>query len=168
MSIHLNEFCNMLLGEKLIGPYRDLDEICFDFGNPADSASGKTLRIHSTAFRVRGNGKVLLSTHDFRDPISESVEADWSKPDTTLFDVMAKDLLERYHNETVRRVELSEQNDIFIYTDCLCITAFVSDCGNLHDESWRLFSKSPEDAPVLIVNGSGAWLCDEENDVKIG
>ena len=168
MSISINQFCDMLMGEKLLCIYRVCDMLCFDFGEYYERKnykgelklySTKSLHILSNSFRVLAEGKIALCIQDLFEPIAEGVDPLWGEADTLQYDRVAKELNKRYKNERVQKIVISEANDISIYTENLCITAFVTDSGrDSHDESWRLFSRIPEDAPHLVVNGVGAWL----------
>ena len=72
MSISINQFCDMLMGEKLLCIYRVCDMLCFDFGEYYERKnykgelkpySTKSLHILSNSFRVLAEKRLGIKSH---------------------------------------------------------------------------------------------------------
>lgn len=164
----VSDFCNMLIGERLIGIFRQLNLVGFEFGEyfqrknfKGENSFASTIALHVVGgiFRIECKNKIILSYSDLLTSY-EGEESDWNFPNTTRFDRVSKEIMKQYNNEIVQKVVVSPQNDIFIYTNHLCISIFVVDSGVVEywDESWRLFKRVPESSPHLVVGGNGGTL----------
>ena len=113
-----------------------------------------------TQWRFTENNEILLASGDVREPYSENVPEDWQydlvgRPDeeSSVFDVRAKELMNRMQGSVVVDCRLSPANDVtIVFSNGVFFQQFMSASRNR--EEWRLIDRR-NDIHVVCYDEDG-------------
>ena len=121
---------------------RVLDMLCLGFYSPTH-APAYSLHVQ-TQWRFVHNHKILLGSRDIYIPFSDTVSEDWhysltgrSKEESSIFDVISKEIDELMQGSIVLSVSISEFGDLqVVFSNNVIFEIFIP--SSKKDEEWRL------------------------------
>lgn len=141
-----------LIGKKFNRISRAADMLCLFLGEDyvyrspvGRSAEVAEFSIHfTTQWRFRLGGEILLASRDIYTPYSNGVPEDWAydivgRPDelSSVFDVAAKQIMQKMSGSVVSECRLSETNDItIVFSNGVVFEQFTP--ASRKGEEWRL------------------------------